>query len=130
MTKVTTRVAGLQAAVDEALKKYSKNVSEGLKKAAKETAKDVVEGLKVGGPYEDRSGEYTQGWASKTVSESEDSIGLVVHNAKKPGLTHPLEKGHALSGGGRTSAFPHISIAEEQAVSEYKQKAEEAIRNA
>lgn len=130
MTQVTTRIEGLSAAVDEALKKYSREVSDGLKKAAKETAKDVVDGLKVGGPYEDHSGEYTQGWASKTVSESEDNINIVVHNAKNPGLTHLLEKGHALPGGGRTRAFPHISIAEEQAVSEYKQKAEEAVRNA
>lgn len=130
MTQVTTGLEGLQAAVDEALKKYSMKVAEKLKKAAKETAKDTVTALKAGGPYAEHSGNYTKGWQTKTISESEDKIDIVIHNPKNPGLTHLLEKGHALAGGGRTSAFPHISVAEEQAISEYREKAKEAIGNA
>lgn len=130
MTKVKTAVSGFSAAVVDALTNYTEEVRVGLDKAAKDTAKETVRRLRAGGSYQggENSG-YNRGWTTK-VTEGIGGVEVIIHNAKAPGLTHLLEKGHAKPGGGRTRAFPHIAPAEEEAVEKFKKRVEEVIRNA
>ncbi|KAK9680615.1 hypothetical protein QE152_g38973 [Popillia japonica] len=60
------------------------------------------------------------GW-SVTSQGSFTKPSFVVHNKKKPGLTHLLENGHALRQGGRARAIPHIKPVEEQCIKEYEE---------
>ena len=67
---------------------------------------------------ERKDGGYSKGWRSKV----EEGIGAgstaVIYNAKKPGLTHLLEKGHEKRDGGFVRGIPHIEPAFRQAAEE------------
>ena len=130
MSNTKTSIGGLSQAVEKVLKDYTGEIADGVKKAAKQTGRDAVNKLKQGGSYQGGldSG-YNQGWRSK-VTERDFDIEVTVHNAKAPGLTHLLEKGHAKVNGGRTRAFPHIEPAEREAVDEFKNRVERVIHNA
>ena len=62
----------------------------------------------------------------KKVSETYDSIKIVVHSKTRYRITHLLENGHAKRGGGRVAAKPHIApaekVGEEQLVKEVMRK--------
>lgn len=47
------------------------------------------------------------------MHRSDDGPTSEVGSASLPGLPHLLEKGHALVGGGRSRAFPHVAPAAE-----------------
>lgn len=70
------------------------DVKQALGKASKDVAKEGIKRLKSSSPK--RTGEYAKGWGQSRRKSS-----IVVHNKAKPGLTHLLEKGHALRRGGR-----------------------------
>lgn len=88
-------------------------VNEGVR----ETAETAVKVLKQGGPYEERTGEYTKGWTYDIrATKAARVTGLdqySVHNKKKYQLTHLLENGHQSRDGGRVRAFSHIGPANE-----------------
>ena len=60
-----------------------------------------------------RTGKYKKSWSVKTVSESADSIDMVVHSRNRYQIAHLLEHGHTKRGGGRVAARPHIAPAEQ-----------------
>lgn len=59
---------------------------------------------------------YNSGWTKRAskMKTKEKGILAVVYNEKHYRLTHLLEKDHALVGGGRTQAFPHIAPVEQK----------------
>ena len=62
-----------------------------------------------------RTGVYAKSWGADAVV-TPYGLTVVVHQRKKPGLTHLLEKGHAKRGGGRVSGDGVIvSVADEAA---------------
>lgn len=71
-----------------------------------------------------RTGKYRSGWAVKKDAASRLRTEAIVHNRSRYQLAHLLEKGHALRGGGRAPAFPHIEPAEKKAI----KNMEEAIK--
>ncbi len=103
------------------LAEYSSDVKRGLDNAKKQVAQDTVKRLKQTSPK--LTGEYRKGWKTKKVKTAQ-----VIHNKTEYRLTHLLEKGHAKRGGGRVAAIPHIAPAEEIAIRDYIEKAEEVIR--
>lgn len=111
----------LSKEISNALKEYTKDVTEGLEKTKEEVAKDTVKILKSTSP--EQTGSYKKGWGKKKVGSA-----VVVHNRTDYQLTHLLEKGHAKRGGGRVRAYPHIGPAEEKAIDEYTKKAEKVIK--
>ena len=65
-----------------------------------------------------RHGGYSKGWSVKRETNYRGKHSVVIHNRKKPGLTHLLEKGHAKRGGGRVEGKAHIAHAESYAIKE------------
>lgn len=113
-------IDGMDEAIMKELKKYSKVASEDLKEAVKETGKDVRKDISANAPV--RTGKYKKSWTVKTVSETAESIELVVHSKNRYQIAHLLEHGHAKRGGGRVRAIPHIKPAEERGEKELEAK--------
>lgn len=122
--QVKVRPEDLSDAVREALQDWENDeVRTAVNAAVRETAKDVAKFLKKGGPYTERSGDYSKDWAAKqdgySTSHAFRTEVYKVYNKKNYRLTHLLEHGHALRRGGRkigdVSAFVHIAPAEDVA---------------
>lgn len=109
--------------LDEAIKAELENwANTRLQTAAnesfKETAAEAAKMLKQGGPYKERTGEYSKGWTSGQRSIRASAVtglkGYSVYNKKHYRLTHLLENGHQSRNGGRVRAFSHIAPVNEQ----------------
>lgn len=109
-----TSIDNLDKAFMEVLNQYKGACDENADEAVKYTAKEAVQELKRANPS--GSGkygswkEYNKGWTvTQTARDKREHKSATVHNKDHYQLTHLLEKGHALTGGGRTRAFPHIA---------------------
>lgn len=120
-------IDGISAAIVRELSKYTNNLADGIKQDAREVSKDLIKNLKRDSPK--NTTEYSTGWRAKVEIDTRDEITVRVHNAKKPWITHLLEKGHAQRGGGRTPAKVHIASNEKLAIEEFEKRVEERIRN-
>lgn len=115
-------IDALPMAVQEILQTYSENLEIAEREAAQKVGKEAVAELKATSPK--RRPEYYKGWTM-----TKKGNGVVVHNARFPGLPHLLEKGHLKRNGERTIAKPHVAPVEEKAIAEFLRLTEEAIRN-
>ena len=97
---------------------YSKEVQEVTRNACKKVARKTAQTLRNTSPKSPGGGEYASGWAVK--QEGEDTF--IVHNKKKPGLTHLLEKSHVIANQfgtySRSTPQPHIKPAADEANAE------------
>lgn len=115
------------------MQEYSNDVAEDMKADAKEVAKEAVKELKATSPVGEgsRKGHYNKGWTYSVGKDSAYKIGITVHNSKKPGLAHLLEKGHAKRGGGRedddVKARVHISPVEQKVIEDYEKRLKERL---
>lgn len=112
------------------MQEYSNDVAEDMKADAKEVAKEAVKELKATSPVGEgsRKGHYNKGWTYSVGKDSAYKIGITVHNSKKPGLTHLLEKGHARRGGGRdVPGKEHISPVEQKVIENYEKRLKERL---
>ena len=112
-------VGELASAIETTLLNYDQDVTDKLKAECRKAASDAAKELKGTSPSE--SGEYASGWRSTTVHEDQEDIRIVVHNGKKPQLTHLLEFGHVSKNGtkriyGNVKAYPHIADAEQHVI--------------
>ena len=87
-----------------------------LHERVQEAAKVTKGQLKSSSPK--NTGKYAAGWVTTADDDDIGHMAVTVHNRKKPGLTHLLEKGHAkfihgVPTGGRVAAHPHIEPAYE-----------------
>ena len=101
--------------LEDYIEDVEKIATRDIKRVASETARE----LKNSSPK--KSGRYASGWSVKTEKGAMDSAHVIVYNRTKPGLTHLLEHGHLVRNKfgtyGRARAIPHISIAEQNAIS-------------
>lgn len=123
----TVSIDDMTDVIVQELSQYTSEICEGIKQDAQDVAKTLAANIKADSPKDTKK--YSAGWKVTVAQESATSISAVVHNAKKPGLTHLLENGHAMRGGGRSPAFPHIKKNEEKALEEFPERAEERIQN-
>lgn len=113
MSKV--KVDQLSKAINEALNEFVNFTEEAVDKGVSETAKEAVKELQNAHPsgsgqFGSWDKSYNKGWkVMQTKTDKRYHKKATIHNATDYQLTHLLEKGHALRGGGRTRAFPHIT---------------------
>lgn len=123
-----SRKVSLDNLADEIAKElsnYASGATDATKKCVDKAAKSCKAGIQRDSPA--KSGGYKKGWRLKTVENTPFYKSVVVYQAKKPGLTHLLENGHAKRRGGRTRAFPHIKPNEEKAIEDLPRMIEEEI---
>lgn len=114
MSKKVTVDQLSQAILDE-LNEFVGVTEEAVDKGVSETAKEAVKELQNAHPggsgkYGSWDKSYNKGWKiMQTKTDKRYHKKATIHNATDYQLTHLLEKGHALKGGGRTRAFPHIA---------------------
>lgn len=111
--------------IAQALREYTTEVTEEINRQAVKIANKTVKELKQTSPRRSHAGRhYADGWSYTKVDGK-----TVIYNRLKPGLTHLLEKGHALRKGGRTRALPHIEPVEQTAIKAYEKAVEQAIES-
>lgn len=118
-----TEINGVAQEIMKQLNAYKYKVKDEIEEAKQVTAKDMVAELKQTSP--ERRPSYKKGWRIKRTSKA-----LIVHNATDYQLTHLLEYGHPVKGGGRsTDEKPHIRPAEEKGIRKFLEKIERAIES-
>ena len=124
MSKVN--IDGLADAVLKELKKFNDVTEEEFEKIAKAVAKEGTKKLKATSPRGrgSKKGHYADGWGVTYLKKGNRKFQFVVHNKKKPGLTHLLENGHALNRGGKARAIVHIKPVEEWCNEEFERRVE------
>lgn len=98
------------------LEEYKDTTDSDVEKSVQSVSKETKKMVQGASPR--RYGGYSKGWSVKKEVSSRGKHSVVIHNRKKPGLTHLLEKGHAKRGGGRVSGKVHIAPAETYAIRE------------
>ena len=116
----------LEIEIEKALKNYSADVAEKVKKEVKDAAKNGVKKLKQTSPK--KTGEYAKGWKYKVAYENSENIRVIIYNKNKPQLTHLLENGHAKAKGGRVEGIPHIRPVEKEIEKEIGEKVKVVVR--
>ena len=116
----------LASEISKSLKDFSQDVVEMVDISSEKIGKEAVKQRKTTSPKE--SGGYGKAWTVKTEGTFGQPKNRIVH-VRKPHyrLTHLLEYGHALKGGGRTEAQPHIKPAEDMVIQEFQREVREAI---
>lgn len=113
----TIRIYSFAATLTEMAEGVVTQDDEQLRRDVQAAARATTDELRNGALTPAVTGEYAAGWGYET----ELGVGHVkatVHNKRKPGLTHLLEKGHEKFVGGvdtgeRVRAYPHIEPAYE-----------------
>lgn len=119
MAKITISVDGFADAIEKMVKENIEDNDAILTKKIKKACSVSTRYLKQNSPSRGRSKGYAAGWRSRVQGQYPQAIVGTVYQAKKPGLTHLLEKGHAkwLWGrptGERVNGIPHIADAYEK----------------
>lgn len=118
----------LSKQIEEYLKEYGADVVDAVNEAAEEAAKATVKLLKSTSPR--NKGDYASGWKFGKETGILGKRSMVIYNGKRPGLTHLLEKGHAIRGGhGRTAGQEHIKPAESYAIRELEKNVKKKIES-
>lgn len=128
---VKVGIEELSSAVVEQLVKYNKLTSRDVKDAVKKSADHVKNQIRDTAPrsHSKRSGTYANSWTTKKTHEDNNSLEITVYSQHEYPLAHLLEHGHALKGGGRTRAFPHIAPAEQEGIEMLEKEIDEAVKN-
>lgn len=113
----------LAKALSEACEEFTDEIKEKIENKINQIAKETDEEVKNLAPvYHGKSkkiskGRYKKSWKYK-IDKERGSINAVVYaSGKQYNLTHLLKNGHLnRDGTSRSKAFPHISIANENAV--------------
>lgn len=125
------QIDDLDSEIAEYMSNYFQDVTDGVKKAVDTVSKEANDEIKKHITFKQPTGKYVKSFRIKTVFESrlnKRNTWYVANGHHR--LTHLLEKGHALSQGGRANAYPHIKYGEELAQRRMEELAKEAIENA
>ena len=115
---------------------YSAEMREAVTEAGKTVSREAAKKLRATSPKQSKSGGYAKGWTTKSERGPGGVPTYIVYNKTHPGLTHLLEKGHAVANqfghyerpNGRVAAIPHIAPVEEWATSEFEAEIERRMQ--
>lgn len=108
------------------LEDYAKLATEDMKDAVRHASTTVRKEIRVNAPQD--TGEYAKSWASRKVSETSQSLTMVVHSKNRYQLAHLLEHGHALRNGGRYNGKVHIAPAKQKGIKQLEEEIEKALK--
>jgi len=109
-----------------AVKEYTDDVDEGVRKTVDKTARKVLQETKALAPK--RTGEYAQSFGI-TKEDGYGTTKRIVWNKKHYRRVHLLEFGHAKVNGGRVQAFPHLRPAYDKHAANLDDEIKRIIRN-
>lgn len=109
---------------------FAKAVSDGVEKAAETTVKEMVQQTKQRRATKLSRGKYARSIASQ-VGESTLTARSRIWYVKTPRyrLTHLLNNGHAVRGGGHVSGDQHVTRAAEKAMTNFENRVREVVRD-
>lgn len=117
--------------IGQYLSEYSQEITVKTKRAVDIVANEVNAEIKARVPFTQRSGNYVRAFRIKTQHETKYNKTKAWHVVDgEYRLTHLLEHGHALKGGGRARAFPHIIYGEQLAEKRLQELIEGGIEDA
>ncbi|ACD23435.1 hypothetical protein FDE76_14765 [Clostridium botulinum] len=123
------QIDSLADAINQELSLYSASVTKKTKSNVDKVSKEVDEEIKKHITFKQPTGKYVKAFRINNSYEGPFTKRKTWH-VKSPyyRLTHLLEKGHALAGGGRTKAYPHIKYGEDLAKKRMEQLTKEAVQ--
>jgi len=110
----------------QAIKEYTDDVAEGVRKKVDNTARKVLRETKALAPK--RTGEYANSFGI-TRDDGYGTTKRIVWNKKHYRRVHLLEFGHAKVNGGRVRAYPHLRPAYDKHVANLDEEIKQIIRN-
>lgn len=124
------KVTELNYAIRNALNDYNADVIKELKKVTEKSAKELVTETKATAPVGRRKSHYKDYIASRTLEESNYGITKMWY-VKSPEyrLTHLLNNGHALKGGGRYPGTNFLGKAVDKIVPKFVEKVEAILKH-
>ncbi len=121
--------AKLSESLQKILRQYGDDVREVTRRMVKKSGNEARDQLKKVSPRRPKSNKhYADGWTVGDYTWSTLGAHVTVYNAKKPGLAHLLENGHANRNGGRTRAYVHIKPVEEEVIKTFEENVRRAIQ--
>ena len=122
----STKIGNLSGELAKQFKIYSNEIADEVNVKSLELAKSAVKKLKETSPKD--TGFYSKAWKIKTKTYVYRKNQVhTIHNTTRH--SHLLEKGHALRGGGRAKAKPHIAPVEKEIIEEFVDAVEQIIKN-
>lgn len=130
MSNKLIQIDELNSTIQGVLEEYNENIVNGIKKNTKQAMNDLVKNTKETAPVGRRNKHYRDNISSRTESETHNGI-VKVWYVKGPDyrLSHLLNNGHALRGGGRYPGTNFITKAVDAVVAWYTAKIEEVVKN-
>lgn len=120
-------VGQMADAIMKGLTEYAQLATDDMKKAVKKAGTTVRKEIQENAPKD--TGSYSKSWATKTASETANSLGIMVYSRNRYQIAHLLEFGHAKRGGGRVPGKSHIAPAEETGVQKLEKEIERSLQN-
>lgn len=105
--------------VEKCIKDYGQKAEKTVRKDVLAVSLEAQRQLQSSSPR--RRGKYAASWARKLENGRLGDTTAILHS-KLPGLPHLLEHGHALRGGGRARAIPHIAPVEQWSATELEKR--------
>lgn len=122
----STKIGNLSGELAKQFKIYSNEIADEVNAKSLELAKNAVKKLKETSPKD--TGFYSKAWKIKTKTYVHRKNQVhTIHNTTRH--SHLLEKGHALRGGGRAKAKPHIAPVEKEIIAEFVDAVEQIIKS-
>ncbi len=114
---MSVKIDAMDKVTSDLLARYGNLVKDEVAKEVVAVGKTALADVKARSPVRAKGGgAYQKSWAMrKEANVRGDVIRVIIHNKKYYWLTHLLANGHQNRDGGRTKAFPHIALAQEQA---------------
>lgn len=109
----------LPRVIERYMREYGEKAEKAVRKDILSVSKEAQDKLRSTSPR--RYGSYAESWSRRIQNGSLGSVTTTLYS-RLPGLPHLLEFGHALRGGGRARAMPHIAPVESWANTEVERK--------